>query len=208
MTLREKIIETLKRTSGQTDRELANVIFGRDKPQQPVNQGARSLEALGLVERRKRSDGLIGNYLAGNHATKLEKAGRKSPPDRGSHAHGLSEDEIKDHLKNWLERDGWTVSVAWRNQHGVDIEAFKDAERWLIEVKGSGSRPEMRVNYLIGILGETLQRMNDPNARYAIALPDMDQFRRLWERLPELAKQRTEILALFVSESGEIRETN
>ncbi len=62
----------------------------------------------------------------------------------------------------------------------------------------------MRVNYFIGILGETLQRMSDPDARYSIALPDLQQFRRLWDRLPELAKRRTQITAIFVSESGKV----
>lgn len=35
--------------------------------------------------------------------------------------------------------------------------------------------------------------MNDSEARYSIALPDLEQFRRLWERLPKLAKERTTI---------------
>jgi len=53
---------------------------------------------------------------------------------------------------------------------------------------------------------ELLQRMDDPDARYSIALPDMQQFRRLWQRLPQLAKARTTISALFVSPSGNVEE--
>jgi hypothetical protein len=64
----------------------------------------------------------------------------------------------------------------------------------------------MRVNYFLGVLGELLQRMSDPEAKYSIALPDLPQFRRLWERLPELAKRRTTISALFVSGSGDVEE--
>jgi hypothetical protein len=62
----------------------------------------------------------------------------------------------------------------------------------------------MRVNYFLGALGEILQRMDDPDARYSVAFPDIAQFRRLWERLPALAKKRTGISALFVAASGEI----
>ena len=62
----------------------------------------------------------------------------------------------------------------------------------------------MRVNYFLAILGETLQRMSDPDANYSIALPDMPQFHGLWERLPMLAKERTKITALFVTRSGEV----
>lgn len=65
----------------------------------------------------------------------------------------------------------------------------------------------MRVNYFLGILGETLQRMADEEAKYSIALPDVPQFRGLWSRLPELAKSRTTITALFVSPEGVVRES-
>ena len=63
----------------------------------------------------------------------------------------------------------------------------------------------MRVNYFLSALGETLQRMDDRNAKYSIALPDLQQFRSLWDRLPDLAKSRTEITALFVDEKGNVR---
>ena len=46
-----------------------------------------------------------------------------------------------------------------------------------------------------------LQRMGRNDARYSIALSDMPQYRRLWERLPELAKMRTRIGALFVEDA-------
>jgi hypothetical protein len=57
----------------------------------------------------------------------------------------------------------------------------------------------MRVNYFLAALGELLQRMDDTNARYSVAMPDLPQFRGLWERLPKLAKQRLGITALFVN---------
>jgi hypothetical protein len=62
----------------------------------------------------------------------------------------------------------------------------------------------MRVNYFIAMLGELLQRMSETDARYSIALPNMQQYRRLWDRLPALARQRTGITALFVSADGTV----
>jgi hypothetical protein len=64
----------------------------------------------------------------------------------------------------------------------------------------------MRVNYFLMVLGETLQRMDDAKARYSISLPDLAQYRELWRRLPELAKTRTGITALFVDETGRVAE--
>lgn len=62
------------------------------------------------------------------------------------------------------------------------------------------------MNYFLSILGETLQRMEDPGASYSIALPDLPQFKRLWERLPNAAKARTGISALFVRADGDVTE--
>jgi hypothetical protein len=64
----------------------------------------------------------------------------------------------------------------------------------------------MRVNFFLGVLGELLQRMKDPQARYSIAMPDLPQYRGLWERLPTLAKERTRISALFVTAAGDVKE--
>jgi hypothetical protein len=116
----------------------------------------------------------------------------------------LSEDEIKEVLSKWLKKDGWKTKVAWGRTPGIDIEAIKPGSRWIIEAKGTGSRPQMRVNYFLGILGETLQRMDDAGARYSIALPDLPQYRRLWERLPDLAIARTSISIIFVSQDGTV----
>lgn len=117
----------------------------------------------------------------------------------------LSEDEIKSVLNDWLMADGWQTEVAWGHRPGIDIKARKNDLRWVIEVKGPGSRPPMRVNYFLAILGETLQRMNDDQAQYSIALPDLPQYHGLWERLPRLAKERTGISMLFVNENKHIK---
>jgi len=118
---------------------------------------------------------------------------------------------VKRHIQSWLEAAGWRVEVRWGRGgrgHGVDVDASRGSERWRIEVKGGGSLDPMRVNYFLAVLGELLQRMDDPAARYSIALPDMKQFRGLWSRLPTLAKTRTHITALFVAASGEVVEVS
>jgi hypothetical protein len=98
--------------------------------------------------------------------------------------------------------------LAWAKTRGIDLHARRGEERWIIEVKGSGSLDPMRVNYFLGVLGETLQRMDDPKAAYSIALPDLKQFRNLWKRLPILAKQRTKITALFVKGDGHVQQVD
>jgi hypothetical protein len=182
-----------------TDRELTNVLLSASAPQQSVNQTARALAMAGLLERVARPDGKIGNFPAGAVPVTLPTSHVPT-----AESGGMTEDMVKQAVAKWLEQAGWTVEVRWGHERGIDIEAMRDGERWVIEAKGCGSRQPMRVNYFIAMLGETLQRMDDLQARYSIALPDMQQYRRLWDRLPTLAKSRTGISAIFVDGSGTI----
>lgn len=120
----------------------------------------------------------------------------------------LSEDDIKQYLKTWLESNGWVVRVAWGKSHGVDLIATQAGKRWLIEAKGPGSRSAMQHNYFLSILGEILQRMDDAQAHYSIAFPDLKVYRNLWFRLPAIAKQRTGIDMLLVSNDGTVTILN
>ena len=179
--------------------------MGDGKPQQSINQACRSLESQDILIRQVRKDGKIGNYPNGKQPeiTQIEKSSKKN-----NDVEALSEDEIKEVLNKHLKSTGWTTKIAWGHSQGVDIEAYKGTERWIIEVKGPGSRLPMRVNYFISILGEILQRMTDPKAKYSIALPDLKQYHGLWNRLPELAKKRIKISILFIDKNGKIKEKN
>jgi len=202
-TLKEKTLALVRRKPGLTDREITDQLLGSGAAQQRVNQIARSLAAERSIARRPRQDGKLGNYPG-------EAPHKVSPPGEGGDStvvtDSLSEDDVKRKLQAWLERLGWKVTVIWGRGQGIDVEALQSGRRWIIEAKGRGSLNPMRVNYFLGVLGEILQRMNDPDAKYSIALPDLPQFRGLWDRLPELAKRRMGISALFVSESGRVDE--
>ncbi len=193
------------KTPGLTDRQITAQLLGASAPQQSVNIAARGLASKGRLVRRRRDDGVIGNFPVDAEAVHapLEARVRETSPNAD-----LLEDRLKHHLREWLRSNGWEAEIAWGHEPGIDIRAFRDGKRWIIEVKGIGSRPEMRVNYFIGILGETLQRMDDPASKYSISLPDVPQFRRLWDRLPHLAKKRTEITVLFVDARGQVKEVS
>jgi hypothetical protein len=194
MTVKEEIIQAVTEFPGITDTELEKRYR---RSHQTINVECRQLVNKGILVRQPNPEkgGNLGNYPTG-----------KAPEIKNAPVHeegsNLNEDKVKAYIKSWLEAEGWKVKVAWGYIHGVDIEAVKGEQRWFIEVKGPGSRPEMRVNYFIGILGETLQRMDDPNAHYSIAFPDMQAFRSLWAKLPKLAKERTGIDLILVDEKG------
>lgn len=202
--LKQQIILAVEATPGMTDREITDHVLGPGTGQHAVNQAARALAGTGRVVRRPRPDGKIGNYLS--DASSVIQV--KSPTELAIRIDAAwpSENAVKRHIQSWLEAAGWRVEVRWGHDHGVDLDAFRGSERWRIEVKGGGSLDPMRVNYFLAVLGELLQRMDDPAARYSIALPDVQQFRGLWSRLPKIAKARTQITALFVGSPGAVEE--
>jgi len=192
MTLKEKVLIELEK-GAMSDRELTDRLLGVNAPQQSINQICRHLAEKGIIARTSPP---IKNILKTQGYIPLET---KKLNDSL-----MSEESIKNLLNIYLQENGGQTVVAWGGTHGIDIDAHRNSERWIIEVKGCGSRNAMRVNYFLGILGELLQRMDDPNARYSIALPDLQQYKNLWSRLPDLAKQRTGIDIIFVAEDGKI----
>ena len=121
----------------------------------------------------------------------------------------LSEKRIKRILRDFLTSEGWNPEIAFDSRDLVDVEARRGSEQWIIEVKGLESLEPLHpaiVNSFVSVLGEILQRMNDSKCKYSVALPDIEPFRRLWERVPALAKDRTGITALFVRPTGEVIE--
>ena len=198
MTLKEKILLALAETPGLTDTDLERKLGARH---QSVNQACRQLALQGKVSRDGRR-GTIKNFLAVDAVIPPETA--RAAPCGKTDTNGLQEDPIKEILDQWLRGEGWETQVAWGRQRGPDIVAKRGSDSWIIEVKGCGSLSAMRVNYFLAVLGETLQRMECPDARYSIALPDMRQFRNLWSRLPKLAKERARIDAIFVSGNGQV----
>jgi len=204
-TLRERFVTAVAESAGLTDRELTDRLLGASVGQQAVNQVAWALAVQGRITRRPRADGKTGNYPVGAPAPD----GAPAPlPSVEADSSVLSEDDVKRRLKDWLEADGWQIEVKWGRDPGIDIQAKRGSEVWIVEAKGCGSLNAMRVNYFLGMLGETLQRMDNPAARYSIALPDMKQYRGLWARLPQLAKSRTQISALFVAPDGGVTEVS
>jgi len=80
-TRRERILRLLEHGDGLTDREITDQLEGQSAPQQPINILCRKMADQKILIRKKRRDGLIGNYFAKNTKPTL-----KSKPGDNSHA--------------------------------------------------------------------------------------------------------------------------
>lgn len=190
--LRDKVVEFVRAHPSATQKEIAEGIFGLGAPQPRANGLVRALVADGtLIESNSRPK----TYGCADGAPAKEPV---EPQPKTL----MGEDFVKESVKAWLEAQGFTVRVAYGREHGIDIEAFRDSERWIIEAKGSASRPEMWTNFFHNALGQIAIRMQDPSARYGLAMPDCQQYRRLWKKVPLLARERMRLSGLFVDEAG------
>jgi hypothetical protein len=64
--------------------------------------------------------------------------GPRSPvPASGRGRAALTEDEVKQGAKEYLEAAGFRVTVAWGRQRGIDIRAVSGAEVMLLEAKAA-----------------------------------------------------------------------
>lgn len=141
-TLAERILELLESTDGLDDDEIASHL---GVVRQRVNQASRALELRGLV---RRETGWRGKIV--NRRTRAPTPPpRVAPPP--SSIHGLiTEDEVKQAMKDYLDADGYEVTVMWGRERGVDIDAHGPNGRILIEAKGEAPTPQMQGNYFLG----------------------------------------------------------
>jgi hypothetical protein len=199
-TLADRILDTLSVQGVPLDDDDLGRRLGVAR--QAVNQTCRRLARLGLITREVGLDGKLVNRLdSGTAKTQVVP----TPPaltTTGPAPSLLSEDEVKRAVKDHLEALGYIVTVAWGRAPGADIDACHPGRRIIIEAKAAVALAPQQANYFLGALGELLQRMEDPDARYGLALPDNRQYRNLVGRLPELAKQRLGLVIFFVRRDG------
>lgn len=197
MILKERILALLAAEVLDDDQVAARLGVIR----QQVNQTCRAMENDGLLTRQRGPSGKIVNRLAETGARPPARRSRSSAPSVPGTP--ITEDDVKAAVSHWLQAQGFEVAVAWGHDPGIDIEARRGVERWVIEAKGTGGYDQMSRNYFFGVIGSLLQRMTDEHAHYALAMPDLPPFINLVTRFPELARRRTQLWFLLVRRDGD-----
>ncbi len=147
--------------------------------------------------------GKIVNELLGSGDSRPEPRREPHlPSPAAAAAPAVTEDQVKQVVKEYLEERGFSVVVAWGRERGPDLDARRGTDRWIVEAKSEAPSGPQQVNYFLGALGELVQRMSDASARYALALPDHKQYRGLVDRWRSLARKRLRLAVFFVRPEG------
>lgn len=185
-------LNALKERGWLHDGELASML---GVGPEVIKQVIRSLTTEGYVGRFPGKKGKFVTALTSKALTRLYQHRPDADPPTGER---LSEDQVKRAVATHLESGGWTVQVAWGRTPGIDIEARRRGERLVIEAKGEAGLQPQQHNYFVGALGELVQRLDEPNARYGLALPNHRQYHGLVDRLPDEAKKRLNFIVFWV----------
>lgn len=113
----------------------------------------------------------------------------------------MRENEVEKYIREHLRRNGWAVKPR-KNKFGIDIEAIKDNRKAIIEVKGCGAHTTAMSNNFNNVFGQILKDMQDKNAEYYVAFPHIQPYIRLWEGIPDLAKNRISVNVIWVDANG------
>ncbi len=197
MTVADSVVQALTSQGPMSDAALAKTLAVKH---QQVNQACRLLAGQGRLI-RDQGEGVILNRLPGQRAPAIQAV------PSGNDA-VLTEDQVKLAVGEYLEQRGYEVEIMWGKARGIDIDARSDTGRIVIEAKGQvdPARPnfhQIQGNYFLNALGELIQRIDDSEAEYALALPDEARSRGLVDRLPELARERLRLKVFFVSKTDE-----
>ena len=121
----------------------------------------------------------------------------------GKYKNGLdfpNEGFVQVAIERYFDECGYIV----QNLTNADLDTVHPSskDRWIIEAKGD-TKSNAGLDFKTG-LGQLLTRMDDPDSKYAIAVPYTQKFCQLCGKVPKRVRELLNIYWLFVSESGEV----
>jgi hypothetical protein len=193
-TLADRILDAIRYAPLDDDVLARRLGVGH---RQAVNQAARRLEAQGRLRRFTGPDGKIVNALPQSPAQQPSEPRPPSVVLGGSDHSRITEDEVKEAVRARLTARCRGCVGPHPSDHRCPAPRLPPLPH---QAKAeAGRNGPQQVNYFVGMFGELVQRMDDVQASYGIALPDNRQYRGLVNRLPALAKEWLRLAVFWVS---------
>ena len=107
-------------------------------------------------------------------------------------------EDLTNLIKAWLNEHGWS----YEENKGI-LEAFNGEKKWVINVQGIklGRKQTLPVK-----LGEVIKHIDDLNTHYSMAFNDSLTYRRQWNEIPTMVKERLNMSVILADKKGNITE--
>ena len=107
-------------------------------------------------------------------------------------------EDLTNLIKAWLNEHGWS----YEENKGI-LEAFNGEKKWVINVQGikRGRKQTLPVK-----LGEVIKHIDDLNTHYSMAFNDSLTYRRQWNEIPTMVKERLNMSVILADKKGNITE--
>lgn len=111
---------------------------------------------------------------------------------------GLTAIDLTEICTSWLLDRGWDVE----SENGKLI-AVKENEKWVIDIHGM---KRGRKQSLPAKMNDILKQMEDGNTRYSMAMNDSLSYRRQWNQIPHVVKEKLNVSVLLADKKGNVVE--
>ena len=111
---------------------------------------------------------------------------------------GLTAIDLTEICTAWLSNRGWDVT----SDNGKLI-ARKEDEKWVIDIHGM---KRGRKQSLPAKMNDILRQMEDGNTRYSMAMNDSLSYRRQWNQIPHVVKEKLNVSVLLADKKGNVVE--
>ena len=107
-------------------------------------------------------------------------------------------EDLTNLIKAWLNEHGWS----YEENKGI-LEAFNGEKKWVINVQGikRGRKQTLPVK-----LGEVIKHIDDLNTHYSMSFNDSLTYRRQWNEIPTMVKERLNMSVILADKKGNITE--
>lgn len=111
---------------------------------------------------------------------------------------GLSAADLIAICTVWLEERGWNVESV-----NGKLIALKDDQKWMIDIHGMKRGRKQSVP---AKMSDILRQMEEGNIRYSMAMNDSISYRRQWNQIPHVVKEKLNVSVILADRKGNIQE--